>query len=147
MCLVFFIFQSDGWDTEPFVLTEKDGKLYGRGSTDDKASLFCFLLLQISSDIEANEKIYLLFHHNWIISKNILYETHWSMMPASVSLLQYVFMVLLCRLFHSIFFYIIHPHVKSSCWIPSLLQEKPKYVINLLSIDCCLAPDWWCLFF
>jgi len=27
---------SDGWDTDPWVLTEKDGKLYGRGSTDDK---------------------------------------------------------------------------------------------------------------
>eukprot|EP01135_Chromosphaera_perkinsii_P005931 Nk52_evm17s372 gene=Nk52_evmTU17s372 len=27
---------SDGWDTEPFVLKEIDGKLYGRGSTDDK---------------------------------------------------------------------------------------------------------------
>lgn len=27
---------SDGWDTDPFVLTEKDGKMYGRGSTDDK---------------------------------------------------------------------------------------------------------------
>jgi len=28
--------KEDGWDTEPFVLTEKNGKLYGRGSTDDK---------------------------------------------------------------------------------------------------------------
>lgn len=27
---------SDGWDTEPFVLTEKNSKLFGRGSTDDK---------------------------------------------------------------------------------------------------------------
>lgn len=27
---------SDGWDTDPFVLTNVDGKLYGRGSTDDK---------------------------------------------------------------------------------------------------------------
>lgn len=26
----------DGWDTEPFVLTEKDGKLFGRGASDDK---------------------------------------------------------------------------------------------------------------
>jgi len=26
----------DGWDTDPWVLTEKDGKLFGRGSTDDK---------------------------------------------------------------------------------------------------------------
>ncbi|KAK9432846.1 hypothetical protein V1505DRAFT_225745 [Lipomyces doorenjongii] len=26
----------DGWDTEPFQLVEKDGKLIGRGSTDDK---------------------------------------------------------------------------------------------------------------
>lgn len=28
--------KEDGWDTEPFVLTEKDGKLFGRGSSDDK---------------------------------------------------------------------------------------------------------------
>jgi len=27
---------SDGWDFEPFKLTEHEGKLYGRGSTDDK---------------------------------------------------------------------------------------------------------------
>lgn len=28
--------KEDGWDTEPFVLTLRDEKLYGRGSTDDK---------------------------------------------------------------------------------------------------------------
>lgn len=26
----------DGWDTDPFVLAEKDGKLYGRGASDNK---------------------------------------------------------------------------------------------------------------
>lgn len=36
-------FKSDGWDTEPFVLTEKEGKLYGRGSTDDKGPVLCTL--------------------------------------------------------------------------------------------------------
>ena len=28
--------KEDGWDTDPWVLTEKNGKLYGRGATDDK---------------------------------------------------------------------------------------------------------------
>eukprot|EP00126_Sphaerothecum_destruens_P009139 Sdes_comp20437_c1_seq1m14594 len=28
--------KSDGWNTDPFVLTEVEGKLFGRGSTDDK---------------------------------------------------------------------------------------------------------------
>mmetsp|Transcript_52054 Transcript_52054/g.77739 ORF Transcript_52054/g.77739 Transcript_52054/m.77739 type:complete len:539 (-) Transcript_52054:406-2022(-) len=34
---------SDGWDTDPFVLTEKDGKLFGRGSTDDKGPALSWL--------------------------------------------------------------------------------------------------------
>lgn len=33
------------WDTDPFVLTEKDGKLYGRGSCDMKGFLACCLAL------------------------------------------------------------------------------------------------------
>lgn len=33
----------DGWDTEPFVLTEKNGKLYGRGSSDDKGPVLCWI--------------------------------------------------------------------------------------------------------
>jgi len=35
--------KEDGWDTEPFVLTEKDGKLYGRGSTDDKGPIYAWM--------------------------------------------------------------------------------------------------------
>ncbi|KAH3876943.1 hypothetical protein DPMN_000796 [Dreissena polymorpha] len=35
--------KGDGWDTEPFVLTEKDGKLFGRGSTDDKGPVLAWL--------------------------------------------------------------------------------------------------------
>ena len=28
--------QGDGWNTDPFTLVETDGKLYGRGTTDNK---------------------------------------------------------------------------------------------------------------
>ena len=43
---------SDGWDTEPFVLTEKDGKLFGRGSTDDKGPVLSWINI-----IEAYQKL------------------------------------------------------------------------------------------
>nr|CAD2167298.1 unnamed protein product [Meloidogyne enterolobii] len=33
----------DGWNTEPFKLTEIDGKLFGRGSTDDKGPVLGWL--------------------------------------------------------------------------------------------------------
>lgn len=44
--------KSDGWDTEPFELVEKDGKLWGRGSTDDKAPILGWLWV-----IEAHQKL------------------------------------------------------------------------------------------
>lgn len=34
--------KEDGWDSEPFVLTERDGKLFGRGSSDDKGPVLCW---------------------------------------------------------------------------------------------------------
>lgn len=42
---------ADGWDSEPFVLTEKNGKLFGRGSTDDKGPVIGWL-----NAIEAYQK-------------------------------------------------------------------------------------------
>uniref|UniRef100_A0A8D2ZV16 Peptidase M20 dimerisation domain-containing protein n=1 Tax=Scophthalmus maximus TaxID=52904 RepID=A0A8D2ZV16_SCOMX len=46
---------NDGWDTEPFTLVEKDGKLYGRGSTDDKGPVLAWL-----NCVEAYQKIQLI---------------------------------------------------------------------------------------
>ncbi|KAM7344403.1 uncharacterized protein ACRADG_011139 [Cochliomyia hominivorax] len=45
-------FKDDGWNTEPFELTEKNNKLYGRGSTDDKGPLLCWI-----HAIEAYQKL------------------------------------------------------------------------------------------
>lgn len=35
--------KEDGWATDPFVLTEKDGKMYGRGASDDKGPVLCWI--------------------------------------------------------------------------------------------------------
>lgn len=55
--------KEDGWDTEPFTLIEKDGKLFGRGSTDDKGPVLCWIhSLQaykaIGIDIPVNLKVF-----------------------------------------------------------------------------------------
>lgn len=44
--------KEDGWDTDPFVLTEKDGKLFGRGSTDDKGPALSWLWI-----VEAHKEL------------------------------------------------------------------------------------------
>lgn len=35
--------KEDGWDSQPFVLTQVDGKLFGRGSSDDKGPVLAWL--------------------------------------------------------------------------------------------------------
>src|SRR5437763_1061702 len=34
----------EGWNTEPFVMTEKNGRLFGRGAIDDKGQLLVHML-------------------------------------------------------------------------------------------------------
>ncbi len=54
----------DGWSTEPYQLTEKDGRLYGRGVVDDKgpavAALYCLKALK-DSGIVPNKRIRVIF--------------------------------------------------------------------------------------
>lgn len=54
--------KEDGWDTDPFVLTEKDGKLFGRGSTDDKGPALSWLWVveahqQLGIELPVNVKL------------------------------------------------------------------------------------------
>jgi len=44
--------KEDGWNTNPFELTEVDGKLFGRGASDDKGPVLCWI-----HAIEAYQKL------------------------------------------------------------------------------------------
>jgi nonspecific dipeptidase len=70
--------KEDGWDTDPFVLTEKDGKLYGRGSTDDKGPALSWLwVIQAHQelDIELPVNLKLLFEGMEEFGSDGLFET------------------------------------------------------------------------
>lgn len=59
---VYLLLQEDGWDTEPFVLVEKDEKLYGRGSTDDKGPVIGWIhaveaFQKTGQDVPVNIKV------------------------------------------------------------------------------------------
>lgn len=67
----YFFSQGDGWDTEPFVLTEKDGKLYGRGSTDDKGPVLAWIncleaMKELGQEVPINLKVSLANPVNYI---------------------------------------------------------------------------------
>lgn len=53
----------EGWSTEPYCLTEKNGRLYGRGIVDDKgpamAALYCMKALK-DNNIKANRRLRLI---------------------------------------------------------------------------------------
>lgn len=60
----------DGWDTEPFVLTRKDDKLYGRGSSDDKGPVLAFIhaieaLQKSKSGLPVNVKVRLFIPYSY----------------------------------------------------------------------------------
>lgn len=54
--------KEDGWDTEPFVMTEVDGKMYGRGSTDDKGPVLGWLnVLEAMQELKVEVPVNLKF--------------------------------------------------------------------------------------
>ncbi len=49
--------KEDGWDTDPFVMCEKDGVLYGRGVSDDKGAIVASMIaLKVIRDLGVDVK-------------------------------------------------------------------------------------------
>lgn len=54
--------KSDGWNTDPFKLVEVDGKLYGRGSTDDKGPVMAWInAIQVMQELKVDIPINIKF--------------------------------------------------------------------------------------
>jgi hypothetical protein len=68
--------KSDGWNTEPFELTEKDGKLFGRGSTDDKGPVLGWInAIEVLNDLKVQIPVN--------IKVNYLYSLTFTMFSSS----------------------------------------------------------------
>ncbi|SFG69706.1 succinyl-diaminopimelate desuccinylase [Lachnospiraceae bacterium C7] len=59
--------KSDGWDTDPFTMVEKDGTLYGRGVSDDKGAVVASMIaMKVIKDmgIPVNKRVRLIMGTN-----------------------------------------------------------------------------------